>query len=235
MNLFYQPDIDQGVHHLDPEETRHALKALRMKRSDILDLTDGKGYFYRAAITRADSVCEFEILEKKPAPLRTFRVHIALAPTKNIDRTEWFVEKAVEIGVDAITFMQCRNSERKSINPGRMTKIAASAMKQSGQAWMPVLSALLPFSEAIKSAASQKFIAHVDPTNPDHLFHTAKPGGTCLILIGPEGDFSPSELDTSLASGFQKVSLGPTRLRTETAALTACQILNLLNFKKAEP
>ena len=231
MNLYYQPDLDQGHFALDPDESRHALKVMRLSKGDELDLTDGKGCFYKAKIETADArKCEFRVLEKTTVPKKNFLIHIAIAPTKNIDRTEWFVEKAVEIGIDCISFIICEKSERRSVNMERMNKIAISAMKQSQQARLPQLAEMIPFHELIKITANQKFIAHVDHQNPHHLHSMAEKGGQYLVLIGPEGDFSQRELDEAGKNSFRKVSLGPHRLRTETAALVACQTLNLLNL-----
>ena len=230
MALFYQPGIPDGIYHLDPDESRHAVKVLRLKEGDRLTVTDGNGVLYEAEILRADfPKCTFRILNSLVQPAKKFHRHIAIAPTKNADRIEWFVEIAVELGIDQISFMLCRNSERKTLNGERIEKIAASAMKQSQQAWLPTLTALHPFQDILKSSSDQKFIAFVDPENPHQLKSLARPGGHYLVLIGPEGDFTPEELQQAEKSGFQKVSLGSTRLRTETAGLAACHILNLIN------
>ncbi len=201
-----------------------------MVKGDELHLTDGKGYFYTARITQDDpKKCGFEIVEKKQIPKRKYQIHIAIAPTKNADRMEWFVEKAVEIGVDKITFFQSKNSERKTINLERVEKIAISAMKQSQQAWLPSIKGVLAFKEIIKDLTAQKFIAHVDSQNPVHLKNVTKPNDHYLVLIGPEGDFSLEELELASQNNFQKVSLGSNRLRTETAGLVACEIMNIVN------
>lgn len=230
MQLFYQPGIPEGVHHLDPDESRHAAKVLRLKEGDPLSVTDGKGVLYEVQILRADfTKCTFRILNAHIQPQHQFHRHIAIAPTKNADRTEWFVEKAIELGIDQISFILCKNSERKVLNAERMEKIAVSAMKQSLQSCLPILTPLHPFRDILKSSVNQKFIACVDPENPQHLKSLAQPGNNYLVLIGPEGDFAPDELQQALDNGFQKVSLGSTRLRTETAGLAACHILNLIN------
>jgi 16S rRNA (uracil1498-N3)-methyltransferase len=230
VNLFYQSHIADGILNLDAEESRHAVKVLRMVKGDSLHLTDGKGFFYTAQITEADAKkCSFEIIDKKQSPKRDYQIHIAISPTKNTDRMEWFVEKATEIGIDKISFILCQNSERKTINLDRIEKIVISAMKQSGQAWLPQLSDIIPFKEILKSAASQKFIAYVDDQNPDHLKSMAKAKGNYIVLIGPEGDFREEELNLAIQNDFKKVSLGKNRLRTETAGLVACQVLNFIN------
>jgi len=230
LNLFFQPEIPNGLLALGPEESRHAIKVLRLKPGDRIDITDGKGVFYEAQITNPDlSKCVFEIRTTKVQPQKTFRIHIAIAPTKNTDRIEWFVEKTVELGIDQISFILCANSERKSMKMDRLEKVAVSAMKQSRQAWLSQLTPLLPFQHVLNSDSKQKFIAFVYPQNPQHLKSAAKPGGEALVLIGPEGDFSLEELQSAQDKGFQKVSLGTNRLRTETAGLAACHILNLIN------
>ncbi|HTH54518.1 MAG TPA: 16S rRNA (uracil(1498)-N(3))-methyltransferase [Cyclobacteriaceae bacterium] len=231
MNLFYQPNIPQGLHHLDREESHHAIRVLRMEKEQALELTDGRGSFYVAKIVKADpKKCEFEIIERRETKKRDFRIHIAIAPTKNADRIEWFIEKATEIGIDQISFMLCKNSERRSINFDRLEKVAVSAMKQSQQAWLPAMSELISFKEVLLGAADQRFIAHVDSSNATYLHSIAKPKKNYLVLIGPEGDFSNDELEQAKKSNFEKVSLGSNRLRTETAGLAACSALNQINL-----
>ncbi len=230
MNLFYQPDLPAGAFHLDEDESRHAVRVLRMEDGDLLDVTDGKGILYKCRITKADSKkCHFEVIEKREQQKKNDFIHIAIAPTKNADRIEWFVEKAVEIGVDQISFVLCQKSERKNINIERIQKVAISAMKQSQQSTLPLLTLLLPFNQIVSVKADQKFIAYVDQDNPDLLKNKAAKGKNCLVLIGPEGDFSKEELNLAFQNHFIKVSLGPNRLRTETAGLAACHILNLIN------
>lgn len=202
-----------------------------MKIGDPLLITDGQGVLYDGVITKADSrVCGFTITVKRISPARSFSISIAIAPTKNIDRTEWFVEKAVELGIEQIHFMRCKNSERKTVNLERIQKIIISAMKQSGQAWLPECSEIKPYSEILSLTADQKFICYVDNQNPDQLNSLAKPNLKYLVLIGPEGDFQKEELEQAIQHGFKKVSLGINRLRTETAALAACHTLNLINL-----
>jgi len=230
LNLFYQPAISQGIYFLNPEESRHAVSVLRMQRGDRIEITDGIGTLYHAVISDADSKkCQFTLTDTIHIPARPYYINIAVAPTKNMDRTEWFVEKAVEIGVDKIHLLTCKNSERKTINHERLVKIAISAMKQSGQARLPLISELISFKDIVSHHADQKFICHVDSSNPDQLKVMAKPRQSYLVLIGPEGDFSVEEVNMAMQQGFHKVSLGPNRLRTETAALTACQVLNFIN------
>ena len=229
MNLFYQPLIPEGILYLDSDESKHCIKVLRKISGDELTITDGKGNFYDAIITKADPrQCAFEILSKTIESVRNYNIHIAISPTKNSDRIEWFVEKAVELGVDTISFIACKNTERPYLKLERLEKVAVSAMKQSLKASIPVLQGLVNVSDVIKKSEEDfKFIAYVDHSNPDQLKNLIKPASSYITLIGPEGDFTSSELDLALAHGFQKVSLGTSRLRTETAGLAACHTLNL--------
>lgn len=231
MNIFYQPHITDGVLSLDPEESRHCVKVLRKNAGDTIRITDGKGSFYDATITTANaSQCTFQIDKSTPSPLPAWDIHIAIAPTKNADRIEWFVEKAVELGVQAITLIECDNSERTYQKTERLTKVAVSAMKQSLKAWLPEIHGLVKIDTLISSvAAKQRFIAYVDQSNPSHLQTVASANQSYLVLIGPEGDFSHRELASAMEHGFKKVSLGQSRLRTETAGIAACHILNLIN------
>lgn len=231
MPLFYQPLVVKGEFALDEEESWHAQKVLRLKSGAIIQLTDGLGKIYEARLTNTENrLCEFTVLKSWQGSSRSYRIHIAIAPTKNADRIEWFVEKAVELGIDKISFLQCKNSERKSINLERVEKKAVSAMKQSGQAYLPAIQEIRPFQQIItESDEVGKFIGFVDEQNPLLLKNLAKPSTSCLVLIGPEGDFSPEEMQTALQTGFVKVSLGANRLRTETAGIAACHILNLIN------
>jgi 16S rRNA (uracil1498-N3)-methyltransferase len=231
LNIFYQPEIKTGILSLDEEEVKHAIKVLRLKDGDSIQVTDGKGGLYIGKITKSTfSKCEFQIIEETFHPKRNFNITIAIAPTKNSDRIEWFVEKAVETGIEKIEFMVCKNSERTKINIDRVNKIAISAMKQSGQFWLPGISELKKFNEVLNQVSSQKFICYVDSTNTNLLKSLATANSDYLVLIGPEGDFSTEELKLAMDHGFQKVSLGSNRLRTETAGLAACQILNYINM-----
>ncbi len=232
MDLFYQPGIPQGVTYLDVDESRHCVKVLRKKAGDMVTVTDGAGYFYQAVITDADPrQCFFEIRDKSRVPEKDFFIHIAISPTKSADRTEWFVEKATELGVDRISLMECKYTERTFIKTDRLHKVAVSAMKQSLKAVLPQISDhLLQFSEVIESCEEEeKYIAFVDADHPLHLKDAVERGSSYCVLIGPEGDFSYEELRTALEFGFTQVSLGPSRLRTETAGVAACHILNLKN------
>lgn len=231
MNLFFVPDRSQ--HHLSPDESRHAVKVLRLVKGDKIELTDGKGNLYTARLSKPDPKgCEFQITSTIPIPRRSFSIHLAIAPTKNSDRMEWMVEKCVEIGVEKISFVLCKTSERKFLNLERVEKIAVNALKQSHQAWLPMIAQMVPLEKVIaKQTEKQKFIACVDEKNPTHLTQLVTPKSDYVVLIGPEGDFAKEELDMALSAGFQKISLGPTRLRTETAGLFCVTALNILNQK----
>lgn len=230
MHLFYQPLIPKGVCVLDEEESRHA-KVLRLQAGEIIRLTDGLGKFYDARLLKAEGrQFEFSILKSEYSLERNYFIHIAIAPTKNIDRIEWFVEKAVELGIDKISFLLCKNSERKIINLERIEKKVISAMKQSFQARLPLIKEISALAQFIEHAQEEcKYIGFVDDQNPILLKNLAKPSSSYLVLIGPEGDFTREELEMAMANGFAKVSLGQTRLRTETAGLAAGHILNLVN------
>ncbi len=231
MNLFYQPEITNGIFHLDTDESKHCIKVLRRRAGDEINLVDGRGCFYTARITSANPKrCEFEITAKTEDTPRNFHVHIAIAPTKNIDRIEWFVEKATEIGIDEISLIVSHKSERKVIKSERLEKKAIAAMKQSLKARLPKINKPTGFTDFISiEKTNNKFIAQVDPENPGLLGKTASPGTRCCVLIGPEGDFTDSEVNAAIENKWIKVSLGNSRLRTETAGLVACHILNLIN------
>ena len=233
MWLFYCPDIKTDM-ELPQEEAGHCLRVLRMKEGDSLRITDGKGSFYNAVITAAQGKrCMIHIeSEERQQPLWKGHLHIALAPTKLMDRNEWFVEKAVEIGVDEIAFLKTEHSERDVIKMERIEKIAVSAMKQSQKAALPVLNGMTAFRSFMDTDfKGDKYIAHCEPGSKVLLQDAVVPGHDSLVIIGPEGDFSPAEIEMALKAGFKPVSLGPSRLRTETAALVAVHIMNLAGQK----
>ncbi|MBR1940190.1 MAG: 16S rRNA (uracil(1498)-N(3))-methyltransferase [Bacteroidaceae bacterium] len=231
MHLFYTPDIAYS-NELPPDEAAHALRVLRLKVGDELTLTDGMGCFYRAEIAVADNKhCLVNVLETLPQPaLWKGHLHLALAPTKNMDRMEWLAEKATEIGFDELTFLNCRYSERRVIKLERIEKIVVSAVKQSLKARMPQLHELTDFDKFIRQPFNgQKCIAHCYPGEKPLLKDILHPEEDALVLIGPEGDFSEEEVALAIENGFQPISLGASRLRTETAALVAVHIMNLLH------
>lgn len=219
---------------LPQEEAGHCLRVLRMKEGDALRIADGKGTFYNAVISAVQGKrCMVHIeSEERQEPLWNGHLHIAMAPTKLMDRNEWFVEKAVEIGVDEITFIRTDHSERDVIKMERIEKIAVSAMKQSQKATLPVLNGMTGFRSFVERGFDgDRFIAHCEPGSKVLLQDAVVPGHDTLVLIGPEGDFSPSEIEMALKAGFKPISLGPSRLRTETAALVAVHIMNLAGQK----
>jgi len=231
MHVFYTPDIAVDG-ELPEEEAGHCLRVLRLGVGDEVMLTDGKGFFYKAVITAATGKrCQVKVVETiGQAPLWNGHLHLAMAPTKNMDRIEWFAEKATEIGFDELSFVNCRFSERKVIKTERIEKIVVSAVKQSLKARKPLVNELTDFGKFIQQKfEGQKFIAHCYEGDKPLLKDVLIPGKNAVVLIGPEGDFSPEEVQKAEAAGFQAISLGKSRLRTETAALVAVHIMNLFN------
>ena len=234
MHLFYTPQISDSKVLLNEEESKHCINVLRLRVNDEIFLVDGVGGFYKAQIvTDHSKKCEVQITESnKEWQKGNFNLHIAVAPTKSIDRTEWFLEKATEIGIDAVTPINCEHSERTVVKPERLQKVLISAMKQSLKAYLPALHESISFKNFIeqqKNFSGQKFIAHCYDTPKESLQKLVKKGKEVLILIGPEGDFSKTEVNLAIENGFIPVSLSSSRLRTETAALVACHTVNLAN------
>ena len=232
MQLFYLPNLSGSEIILDETESKHAIRVLRLQNGNRVQVIDGAGGFYKAQITDANpKKCRLKIVEsQKEFGKKDFHLHIAIAPTKNIERFEWFLEKATEIGIDEITPLLTSHSERKTINPDRLEKILISAMKQSLKAYLPKLNNLTTFKELIISNKTEnKYIAYCDEIQKTHLKDLIIKGNDILILIGPEGDFSPDEIQLAIENSFSLVSLGTARLRTETAGIVACHIVNLAN------
>lgn len=240
MQLFYCKDITPNAFcTLDAEESRHAVRVLRLREGDELNVTDGQGNFYSCRIVDAnDKACVVECVSNSSnQAIRQSNIHLAVAPTKNPSRMEWLVEKAVEIGVGEITLLDCDHSERSFLKTDRLEKLAISAMKQSLHTVLPEIHPAVKLSDWLHShintlthSHTQKFIAHCEVDKPRTPLATAlKPGQDAVILIGPEGDFSEEEIALALDCGFRPVSLGPSRLRTETAALYAVTAFNLIN------
>ena len=233
MQLFYNPDIDESTESFsfDKEESRHIIKVLRKKDSDILHVTNGLGLLFETSITLAsDNKCIVEVLSIKKTPEPKFRLHLAVAPTKMNDRFEWFLEKATEIGIQEITPVFCDRSERKVVNKERFEKIILSAMKQSNETFLPKLNEAISFKEFIKQKnEGLQLIAHCEETDKKSLKEVLKPNENVTLLIGPEGDFSEKEIALALENNFQPVMLGNTRLRTETAAVVACHSVVFFN------
>lgn len=251
--IFYAPDGLNDTHgELPAEEANHAVRVLRMKEGDTLTITDGKGFFYHATITLATPKhCQYKV-DKKIQDEKLWKggIHLAVAPTKNMDRMEWFAEKATEIGVDQVSLLNCANSERRVVKTERLEKIVVSAMKQSHKAFKPQVNAMTDFEKFIlQPFEGQKFIAHcyapedVEDNVADENFSADETGihltarnflgdlvnsaDDSLVLIGPEGDFSVKEVKMAIAAGYKPVSLGESRLRTETAALVAVHLMYL--------
>lgn len=234
MHLFYTPNIDptHPQFFLTEEESKHAIRVLRLEVGSIVQLIDGRGGLYTAEIS--DAHPKRTILQIKNITSgygkRNHYLHIAIAPTKNIERTEWFLEKATEIGIDEISLIICQRSERKEAKAERLNKIITAAIKQSIKAYHPVLHEPKSLAELLKTPFDgQKFIAHCEDTDKIDLSAAIEKQGRYLILIGPEGDFTRNEIDTALQNGFKAITLGDSRLRTETAALEACFEVNFLN------
>lgn len=266
VRFFYTPTPEVG--QLPSDEAQHALRVLRLGMGDELNLMDGRGSFHRAVITEADNHhCRYRILESiAQQPEWTGHIHLAVAPTKNMDRMEWLAEKATEVGMDRLSLLDCRFSERRVVKTERLAKIIVSAMKQSHKAWLPQLDEMTPFQRFITqpNLPAQRFIAHcydqediaatasegspegsspatMPPTSPTAVSDVSPSGSKpflldvlasrtpALVLIGPEGDFSIEEVRAAEAVGFRSISLGTSRLRTETAALVAVHLMRLAN------
>ena len=233
MQLFYNSNIKNtdSTFIFDKEESKHIVKVLRKKESDKIFITNGLGFLFHSEIILAtDKKCEVKISKIETFEKPTYKLHIAVAPTKINDRFEWFLEKATEIGVHEITPIICEHSERKVYKIDRAEKIIQAAMKQSLQYFLPKINEPISFSEFIKKHnADSKFIAHCEETERKSLKNTAKAKDNIIILIGPEGDFSSKEINLALENKYIPITLGNTRLRTETAALAACHTIALLN------
>lgn len=251
-HIFYTPNISSQPTELPTEEANHAVRVLRMKEGDSLLLTDGKGTFFDAHITLSSNKhCLFAIDRSWPDhKLWKGNIHLAVAPTKNMDRMEWFAEKATEIGIDFLHLLLCDNSERKVVKTERLEKIIVSAMKQSHKAFKPEIEPVTPFKQFVnRPFKGQKFIAHC--YSPEEIGHTSSESihlsgknflgdfldneSDALVLIGPEGDFSIKEVNEAISQGFQPISLGESRLRTETAALVAVHLMYLAKRINTNP
>ena len=233
MIVFYTKNISDASAVLEAEEARHATQVLRRKAGDSIRFTDGEGGWYEGTIGAiSKNHCEVLIAKREITPYRRpYTLHLAVAPTKNIERFEWFLEKATEIGVDRITPLWCRHSERGNIRPERLQKVLIAAMKQSLQPFLPVLSPAAGLEQLLRheqDSACGRFIACMG-NGGGHLFQTCVPGQDTLVLIGPEGDFSGDEIALCFAQGFLPVTLGENRLRTETAAIAAAHCVALRN------
>ncbi|WKN42516.1 16S rRNA (uracil(1498)-N(3))-methyltransferase [Tunicatimonas pelagia] len=232
MATFYQPDIADGANFLGEEESRHCAKVLRLRPNDTITVVDGKGTYYQSVIQETSPKrCTFSIVRQQHQAAFPYSIHLLIAPTKNLDRTEWMVEKLTEIGVDSIQFVECDYSERRVLKLERLQRKAVSAMKQSGRALLPALVEIHPLTSGQLQlpADSSKFIAHIDENHHQPLSKLATTHTSYVLLVGPEGGFSPREITWATEQNFQMVSLGQYRLRTETAGLVGCQTLHTVN------
>ncbi|MDD2307540.1 MAG: 16S rRNA (uracil(1498)-N(3))-methyltransferase [Prolixibacteraceae bacterium] len=232
MHIFYTPELSGNTYTLDETESKHCIRVLRLEKGDEITLVDGRGGWFTAEIADPNPKrCAVNVIKSElNFGQRNFQVQVAIAPTKNIERIEWFLEKATEIGIDRVTPLLCRYSERKEIKSERLEKVMVSAMKQSLKAYLPQLDELTKFNDFISQPfTGQKFIAHCEEQHRELLKNAIKLDGNYLILIGPEGDFSSEEIRMAIDAGFVPVSLGDSRLRTETAGVVACHTFNLLN------
>lgn len=236
MHLFYQPD--PHVFELDEEEARHSSKVLRLGSGDMIYVTNGEGLLQKCRLNIQGRKVGYEVIESKMTERRNFAVNMAIAPTRKAERNEWMVEKMTEIGVERIDFVVTEHTNPETLNRvvnlTRLNRIAAAAMKQSQQYYMPVITVNNKYEPFIKNVGDAvRLIAYVPEQNTvEHVFSKIKKGSDTTLLIGPEGDFSPKEVELALESGFQTVSLGPTRLRTETAAVAGCHAVNLAQVLK---
>ncbi len=239
MQLFYCSKIEGDYAYFGEEEARHCVQVLRKKLGDELHFVDGRGGRYHGEIVETGKkTCVLSIKSKEEAYKNPpTKVHLAVAPTKNIARFEWLLEKATEIGVTQISPLLCQRSERKRIRTDRLEKILVAAMKQSLNAWLPQLNELTPFNQFIQKLdankdAGQRFVAHCGEDNQIHLREKYQSGTDVIILIGPEGDFSEKEIQLAFQHDFSAICLGPNRLRTETAGIVACHTISLQNQQK---
>jgi 16S rRNA (uracil1498-N3)-methyltransferase len=233
MNLFFSSHISENWAVLEDDELRH-LTVLRYQVGDTVLLTDGKGGWYRGVITQLDKrKAQISVEESQHFAARAnHQLHLAIAPTKNLDRLEWFLEKATEIGVDSIIPIWCRHSERHNLRPDRLEKVILAAMKQSLKAFLPQFYPAIGLNDFLKKsfpAETQKFMAYIDQPPAEALSKQYVPGNDAIILIGPEGDFAPDEVELAQKNDYSMVSLGTSRLRTETAGVAAVHTIALLN------
>lgn len=233
MQLFYFhiEDPSAAILELGKHESRHLTKVLRKKTGDQFHITDGKGRLFEATLGMITSNrCEIDLAFAKAEPQKTPELHIAIAPTKMNDRMEWFLEKSTEIGISRITPIICERSERRKINLDRFEKIVVSALQQSAQLWLPVIDPATSFKDFIKQEHHQQaFMAHCMDGSEPYLGNQLTKKESATVLIGPEGDFTPGELENAMEQGFQPVTLGANRLRTETAGVYSCTLFNSIN------
>jgi 16S rRNA (uracil1498-N3)-methyltransferase len=235
MELYYTSNIEQSIAILPEEESFHCVKILRNKAQDKIFFTNGKGAMFEGVIREANVKKVIIDIKNEDRDFKkaSYYLHIAIAPTKNIDRTEFFIEKAVEIGISEISFIKAERSERKEVKLERLQKIAMSAMKQSKKAYLPGLNPMITLKDFVKKdlSGNEKYVASLIPNN-QVLLSDLPAASKTVILIGPEGDFSPNEVDLCVKNEFKSLSLGENTLRTETAGIFACSALSFINLKK---
>lgn len=238
MNLFYDPDFssdyaNRGIYFLNPEESWHCAKVLRMQQGQNVHVTNGKGSLFKGILEHVDPKgCKIRVGEISEQARSNFSIHLAVAPIKNMARYEWFLEKAAEIGIDRITPLICERSEKISIRHDRLVRVVIAAMKQSLACFCPVVDSPVSFNDFVQSAETEgNFIAWCSDQEEQLFGKVCKPNSAVLVLIGPEGDFTTEEVRRAQTAGFIPISLGKKRLRTETAALTACIVVHTLNGK----
>lgn len=231
MHFFYTPDISSNSYRLSEEESKHCVKVLRLTSGDRVILFDGKGNRYSAVVDRVHpKKCSVIVTDVEKDPEPRYKLTVAIAPTKSNDRFEWFLEKATEIGISTIVPIICQNSERKVIKPVRLQKILISAMKQSKNSYLPDLQPITSFNDFVKNYDREhKYIAHCYEAPKAMLNECYSAGNDLCICIGPEGDFSPEEVELAHENGFINLNLGDSRLRTETAGIVACTTAAFLN------
>ena len=235
MDFFYSDDISDGIIKLNTHESKHCIRVLRKKEGESLNIVDGKGTLFQGkliSVTKKNCYVKIDKIFENYS-CRDYYIHIAISPTKNHDRIEWFVEKSIEIGVDEISFIQCERTLRKKIKIERLHRTALSAMKQTLKAKIPIINDIIDFDHFVKiNNKSNMYICHLENENRKDLFHYRKKISNNFkhcILIGPEGDFTYSEIKLSKKMNFYPITLGSSRLRTETAGVVSCSILNFLN------
>lgn len=234
MQLFFQEDISASTNkfELSPEESNHLLRVLRRAKGDMVYVTNGKGLLLTCRIDETNNkTAVLSVMEHKTYARAPFHIHLAIAPVKNQDRMEWMLEKISEIGIQEITLLNTHYTEKTFLKMNRLEKKIVSACKQSLNTWKPRLNVIREFDDFVRDNeydGLEKFIAYLDKGEQKHLFQLAKPSGSYLVLIGPEGDFSTQEIQLSLTQKFKPCSLGASRLRTETAGLVAVHTLNLI-------
>ncbi|MDP4209616.1 MAG: 16S rRNA (uracil(1498)-N(3))-methyltransferase [Bacteroidota bacterium] len=232
MQIFYTPDISGMEYFLSEDESKHAIRVLRMALGDPIYMVDGKGNFYEAVIADAHPKrCKILVTNVKPNFEKwNYHLHIAISPLKNADRFEWFLEKATEMGIDEITPLHCDRTEKKNVNPERCNRIIESAMKQSIKAFHPVLNPLTKVTDLVERAGDEVKLIACCEGEREFIRNCYKPGQKVMILIGPEGDFTEEEVSLAKNTGFIPITLGESRLRTETAGIAACHSISFLNL-----